>query len=185
MNKKTGKHLYIMKYTLLLLSILFIFSSLNSQTRTDVKIYGYVQPVSRGVSPQMDVDEAGNIKSAGTKPGTNYFIYIAGPASVRIYPIEMWVKGEKYSAKPTSVSNTPVQIADPSLPDGPNKITLVPKTTKKVMMLTPGNAITGKSLAIAMSKAQINELVVVYKMNGKFYYAALKKLNIIERANMQ
>ena len=175
-----------MRYILLLTAILFIISSGNAQTRNDVKTYGYIQPVGRGVSPSMDIDEAGSVKSTGLKPGSNYFIYIAGPATMRIYPIEMWLKGEKFSAKPTAVNNTPVLMADPSLPDGPNRITLVPKTSKKIFMLTPGNAnVTGKSLAIAKSKARTNELVVVYKMNGKLYYSALEKLNILERASMQ
>ena len=174
-----------MKQTLLILFLLFIFSISKAQTRTDVRIYGYIQPVSRGVSPETNIDEAGNLISKGIKPGSNYFIYITGP-STRIYPIEMWVKGEQYSAKAEAVNKTPVQMGDPAIPDGPNLITLVPKTSKKVMTLIPGNAVfPGKSLAIAKSKAKVNELVVVYKMNGKLYYALLEKLNIIERASMQ
>ncbi len=175
-----------MKQTLLLLAATLIFSITKAQTRKDVKIYGYIQPVSRGVAPETNIDEAGNLKSKGVKPGINYFIYITGPASTRIYPIEMWLRGEQYSAKPETVNKTPVQLADPALPNGPNLITLVPKTSKKVMMLIPGNAVTpGKSLAIAKSKAKTNELVVVYKMNGKLYYSLLENLNMIETATMQ
>jgi hypothetical protein len=175
-----------MKQSLLILALIFIFLISKAQTRSDVKIYGYIQPVSRGVAPDTNIDEAGNVKPKSVKPGSNYFIYITGPASTRIYPVEMWVKGKQYSAKSETVYKTPVQLADPAMPDGPNLITLVPKTTKKVMMLVPGNFVNqGKSLAIAKSKAKTNELVVVYKMNGKFHYALLEKLNIIERASMQ
>ncbi|MFN2439942.1 MAG: hypothetical protein ABR503_12135 [Chitinophagaceae bacterium] len=174
-----------MKY-LLLFSFVFIFSFVKAQTRTDVKIYGYIQPVSSGVSPPVAIDEEGNVSSRGIKRGSNYFIYLTGPASVRIYPIEMWVNGEPYSAKPETINKTPIEKADPSFPDGPKKITLVPKTTKKVMMLVPGTAsFTNKSLANAKSLAKTNELVVVYKMNGKLYYSLLKKLQTIERADMQ
>lgn len=174
-----------MKQTLLIVT-LFIFFISKAQTRTDVKIYGYIQAVSQGVSPETSIDEAGNLISKGVNPGINYFIYITGPATTRIYPIEMWVKGKQYSAKSEIVDKTPVQMADPALPNGPNLITLVPKTTKKVMLLIPGNTvIQGKSLAIAKSKAKANELVVVYKINGKLYYSMLEKLNIIERASMQ
>ncbi len=98
----------------------------------------------------------------------------------------MWLKGKRYSAKPEAVNKTPVQMGDPALRDSHNIITLVPKTTKKVMMLVPGNAvIQSKSLAIAKSKARTNELVIVYKMSGKLYYALLKELNVLERASMQ
>jgi len=175
-----------MKQTLSLLAFLFIFLMSDAQTRKDVKIYGYVQPVSRGVSPDTKTDEAGNLISKDLKPGSNYFVYITVPATTRIYPIEIWVKGKQYSLKSKIINITPVQMADPALPDGPHLITLVPKTTKKVMMLIPGNdVIPGKSLAIAKSKAQTNELVVVYKMNGKLYYSLLEKLDIIDRGTMQ
>ncbi len=175
-----------MKQTLLLLSLIFFFTTLKAQTRTDVKIYGYIQPVSRGVAPDTDIDEAGNLKTKGLKAGSNYFIYITGPASSRIYPIEMWIKGKQYSAKPEAVNKTPVQMADPALPNGPNFITLVPKTSKKVIRLISGSAVTpGKSLAIAKSKAKTNELVIVYKMSGKLYYAVLEKLAVLEAAIMQ
>jgi hypothetical protein len=175
-----------MKQTLFLLAATLIFSTTKAQTRKDVKIYGYIQPVSRGVAPETNTAEAGKLKSKGVKPGINYFIYITGPASTRIYPIEMWLRGEQYSALPETVNKTPVQLADPALPGGPNIITLVPKTTKKVMMLVPGIAvIQSKSLAIAKSKAKTNELVIVYKMSGKLYYAVLEKLAVLEAAIMQ
>ena len=175
-----------MKEILLLLGFIFIFSALKAQTRNDVKIYGYIQPVSRGAAPDINIDEAGNVAPKSYKQGSNYFIYISGPASTRLYPIEMWLKGKQYSAKPEAVNKTPVQMGDPALRDSHNIITLVPKTTKKVMMLVPGNTvIQSKSLAIAKSKARTNELVVVYKMSGKLYYALLKELNVLERASMQ
>ena len=175
-----------MKQILLLLILIFYFSISKAQTRNDVEIFGYIQPVSRGVSPETITDEAGNLKTKGLKAGSNYFIYFTGPASSRIYPIEMWIKGKQYSAKPEAVNKTPVQMADPALPNGPNFITLVPKTSKKVIRLISGSAVTpGKSLVIAKSKAKTNELVVVYKMNGKLYYSLLEKLNILEGATMQ
>jgi hypothetical protein len=175
-----------MKETLLLLAIIFNFYTLNAQTNKNVTIFGYVQPVSRGVSPDIQVDEAGNSKTRNVKAGRNYYIYIAGPASSRIYPIEMWLKGQQYSAKAEMINKTPVQMADPALPNGPGVITLVPKTSKKVIMLIPGNTnIAGKSLAIAKSKARDNELVIVYKMSGKLYYVVLEKLAVLEGATMQ
>lgn len=175
-----------MKKTLLLLVIALHFFISKAQTRNDVEIFGYIQPVTRGVSPETNIDETGNLKTKAAKQGSNYFIYITVPAASHVYPIEMWIKGEQYTSKPETINTTPIQIADPALPGGPNLITLVPKTTKKVIKLIPGKTgIPGKTIKTAKSKSKTNELVVVYKMKGNFYFSLLKKLILLESATMQ
>jgi hypothetical protein len=40
-------------------------------------------------------------------------------------------------------------------------------------------------MAAARAKAATNELVVVYKYAGKFYYAALKKIKVLDPVVLQ
>ncbi len=54
------------------------------------------------------------------------------------------------------------------------------------MMLIPVKTVVpGKTIATAKSKSKTNELVIVYKMNGKFYLSLLEKLKVLEAATMQ
>jgi hypothetical protein len=54
-----------------------------------------------------------------------------------------------------------------------------------VIQLIPVPAIDGKSNAKAASMANDNEVIVVYKLNGKFYYNKLEKLSELPSAARQ
>jgi hypothetical protein len=60
---------------------------------------------------------------------------------------------------------------------------MVPKTSGQVIQVTPISKSDGKRFPKARLKAATNELVVVYKLNGKFYSATLKKLTRLEPEN--
>jgi len=64
-------------------------------------------------------------------------------------------------------------------------ITLVAKTSNKVQRIIAFPIIEGKQFPNAKKKSITNDLVVVYKLNGKFYSATLKKLTRLEPRNFE
>ena len=113
-----------MKQSILLMLICALSFSAFSQT--GVKIYGFYREVLPGTVPK-GTDENGK---ALPRPEVNveYLVYISGPSGKRIYPVEIWIKGERYSASGTTESHSPVQTTG----DLGKVITLVPKTSGTV-----------------------------------------------------
>ncbi|HYK56201.1 MAG TPA: hypothetical protein VEV15_06950 [Flavisolibacter sp.] len=175
-----------MKYILFLCGCCFLFlTGLKAQTRTDVKLYAYARPVAGGVPPKISTQENNLQAYSSAKAKYNYLIYLEGPATTRIYPVEMWLYGEKKGLRTTIVTTTPVEIKTGELPPYSKTITLVPETSNTVYQLDLGMAVPGKEMAAARAKARTNEVVVVYKYAGKFYYAAEKKIKILEPVVLQ
>ena len=166
-----------MKRSILLMLICALNFSAFSQT--GVKIYGFYREVLPGTIPK-GTDENGK---ALPPPEVNveYLVYISGPSGKRIYPVEIWIKGERYSASVTTESHSPVQTTG----DLGKVITLVPKTSGTVQRIHTGKEVDGKNFPNAKTKAASNDLVIVYKMNGKFYSSALKHFKKIEPVNHQ
>jgi len=166
-----------MKRSILLLLISAL--SFNAFSQTGVKIYGFYRDVLPGTIPK-GTDENGK---ALPRPELNveYLLYISGPGKTRIYPVEVWIKGERFSASGTIEKQSPVQTTG----DLGKMITLVPKTSGTVQRIQPGNVADGKNFPNAKKKAATNDLVIVYKMNGKFYSTALAHLKKIEPVNHQ
>jgi hypothetical protein len=154
-------------------------AALHAQTKGTIKIYGYKQPVSGGMV-QRTISEDGASHEVPVKPRFNYRIYTAS-ASV-ITPTEVWIRGEAFSASQSPVE-TPVVYNSPNNPVTP-ATTLVPKTTKKVLQISPA-PLKDKGTTKARTLAKTNELVLVYKANGRMYYQALKKLEMLEPAFLQ
>lgn len=175
-----------MKYILLLSGCCcFLLPGLVAQSRTDVKLYAYARPVAGGVPPKISTQENNLQTYADAKAKYNYLIYLEGPAQPRIYPVEMWLHGEKKGVRTTLVTTTPVEIKTGDIPGYSKTITLVPKTANSVYQLDLGMSVPGKEMAAARAKARTNELVVVYKYAGKFYYAAEKKIKVLEPVVLQ
>jgi hypothetical protein len=160
------------------LAVLFA-AALHAQTKGSIKIYGYKQPVSGGMV-QRTISEDGASHEVPVKPRFNYRIYTA--SSSAITPVEIWIRGEAFSATQSPVE-TPVMYDSPNNPTAP-ATTLVPKTTKKVLQIVLA-PLQGKATTKAKTLAKTNELVLVYKANGRTYYQALKKLEMMEPAFLQ
>lgn len=154
---------------------LFTALSAAAQTKGNATLYGYVQYVSRGKAPEPD---AGGLKtSEGARK--NYVLYAA--SSSRIYPLEIWVEGVRYGVSVRTVQ-TPVEYGDEAGVGLPKEV-LVPKTAKTVIQLAPApgrapktTSATGKRLAGA------NEVVLIYKQNGKLVYSTQAKLKKLAAA---
>jgi hypothetical protein len=174
-----------MKYILFLSGCFLLLTGLKAQTRSDVKLYAYARPVAGGVPPKISTQENNLQTYSSAKAKYNYLIYLEGPANTRIYPVEMWLHGEKKGVRTTLVTTTPVEIKTGDIPNYSKTITLVPKTSNRVYQLDLGIPVPGKEMAAARAKASTNELVVVYKYAGKFYYAVQKKIKLLEPVVLQ
>jgi hypothetical protein len=149
------------------------------QTKGSARLYGYKQYVSGGKGPE--VKEGSTTKVSGGA-GKNYFLYTV--SSSRIYPSEIWIEGVRYGVNSKSITKTPVEISESGNIGAPAK-QLVPATKDKVVQLIPNPGSTAKSSGTkAGSLAKTNELVVVYKLNGKFYYNTLETLSDLDSAAM-
>lgn len=174
--KIKNDHLQIMKAVFFLCALLCLGLFASSQTKGNVKLYGYRQAVSQGKAPEIDENTKTRISEGA---GKNYYLYAL--SSSKIVPVEAWIEGRHYGLTAKIITNTPVEYGDENNIGSPKKV-LVPKTTQKVFQLTIMPPVEGKSTgknAKPLSKA--NEFVLVYKQNGKFYYTYLKSLAVLNR----
>jgi hypothetical protein len=176
-------HLMVMKHRMVLL-ILFFGITLFAEAQSTVKLYGYTQRSTPGIAGR-ERDENGQIKKPANNNLYSYFIYLTGPSKSRMYPAELWIRGERLGVKAETVLQTPVEITKDNVTTTSEKVTLVPKTTAKVLQLTGTRETPGKKFIKAKNLATTNELVVVYKLNGKFYYATLKKFTSLNSVALQ
>lgn len=163
---------------------LFMLFAANAQTRADVRIYAYVQPVTGGANPGEVLTEDGKVLPGQGEGRKNYYIYLTGPVGQRIYPFEVFINGQQYSTRSTAVT-APVELTIQTGETHPKKITAVPKTASSVYQVTPSPDMPSKTLDAARQKASDNEVVVSYRLAGKMYYAVLKKMAVLEAAAME
>ena len=164
-----------MRILILLLSLLAVISC-SAQTGK-AKLYAFSQPVIPGVNPG-GTTVSGEPETTTGNAGVNYFIYMS--SSQRVYPSEIWIKGEPYSVRLTRVNQTPV-VRDGI--GGP--ITLVPKTSNSVWLLTPAPPIESKLSQKGRSLSANNDVVVVYRENGRFVHSVVKQMKEIEAIPLQ
>ena len=170
-------HLKDMKqFYFLLIAINFSVFSF-AQTEGASKIYGYKQKLMPGM---VRVDANG--REVPRQPHYNYFIYLA--STNKVTPVEIWINGEAYSPIVNAVSSTPVEYTNPT--SGDNKaIELVPKTTRKVLQVGPSLNKMQKPTQKGKSLSKKNELVIIYKWNGRWFYKTLTQLNELDAVHMQ
>jgi hypothetical protein len=96
----------------------------------------------------------------------------------------MWIAGTLWAVKQETVGQTPVAITYEE-PDTPKEIILVPQTTDKVLQISPVENTWGKPSVSKPSLSEKNELVVVYRLQGKVYSKAVKKINVLRTAVLQ
>lgn len=177
-----------MKYKILILTFILLTTTYLLQAQSaSSKLYGFSQAVIPGAAAAKRVtDDAGNVVERRTEDiRMNYFIYLSTVAKTRVYPIEVWIKGNAFSARPETVASTPVQVLGNVVMGRTQKTTLVPKTTQKVTRLIPIPLAANKSSQKAKALAAENELVVVYKQGGKTFYKTLKSITELSPQALQ
>ncbi len=157
-----------------ILLILLCVISMDAFSQTGIKIFAYYQDQLPG-TVLKGLDESGKAISK-KESAPVYFIYVTGPASIKVYPMEAWIRGKHYMATADMVNKSPVEIRD----NLGKSIVLVPKLSGSVQKLNLVQLTDGKRFPIAKSKSLSNEVVVVYKMKGAFYSETVKKLVRLE-----
>ena len=157
----------------------------NAQQSKQVQLYAYEQQVIPGAQKAKDIDGDDNGNSANESGKKyNYFFYAVSASALRMYPVELWVKGKKYGVQFKTVSS-PVTFTDGHIPGNPKTSVLVPKTGNKVLQLIPTDVIAGKNYPTAERLATQNEIVFVFKQGGKFYYQTKPELLRLDAAVLQ
>jgi hypothetical protein len=172
--------------SLFAIAAFFIFiGCLQGQTRNDVKLYAYKQPVIGGAPQRTTITENGQpVENRDQLSRTNYLIYLEAPSSTRVIPVELWIEGENYGVSSTDVK-TPVETNTASLPGQEKANVLVQKTSNKVVQLNIRPLSVSKATAAAKAASQTNQVVLVYKIGSRFYHAVVKELTMIEPVVLQ
>jgi hypothetical protein len=163
---------------------LFAFHCISYAQASVVKLYGFKQPVVKGVPSTYETDEQGNKVEPKDKVYTNVFIFLTYPPHVIITPVEFWMDGLLYSIKQEPVQ-TPVEVIYENGLHEAEKITLVPQTADTAIRIILSEKLPFKTPAVKKSSADTNELVIVYKMNGKLFTQSLKKIKGLRMAAMK
>jgi hypothetical protein len=163
---------------------LIIFSVSCFPQTSAIKLYAFRQTIVRGISTTYQEDEQGNKIEAKREIKNNVFVYLAYPPNIFLYPVEIWMDGQQYSVKPEPVQ-TPVIITYDNGAFAPETIVLVPKSSDTVTQLILSGNLPAKNARIKKTLADTNDLVLVYKLNGKFYSQTLKKIKGLRTAFMQ
>ena len=167
-----------MKKYLLFFSLIIIGSGLYSQP--PIKVYGFEQESLPGTVAANVKDENGNpLKKAATKK--NYFIYLSLEQKYSITPQHVFINGKAFSAETSLVKRTPVEHVNNNIPGSPEKTTLVPKTTDKVIELKIADTLQVKKTAMLQTLTNKNDVVISYTWKKKKYFAVLNKLKRLDR----
>ena len=172
----------IIVFVILALLGISLYSIAQSST---IKVYAYQQAILGGSVPKGIITENGQQVNTPIRSSYNYYIYTI--SSSEIQPTEIWIKGQLFSVRSEIIKESPVIIETRRMPNKSDSITLVPKTPQKekVLLLTPLSYIEGRKFEKAKALAKNNQLVLVYKMNSKFYYKAVKKFTSLPPEAMQ
>lgn len=140
-------------------------------------IHAYSQQFTPGTIPTRDV-VGENADDFIKHPAviTNYLIYVEVDTAMQITPSAVWVGGKWDTVAAKNIIKTPF------ITEYPSKKTLVPATSKKVYEIILGDTLKQAIVPTAKVKKQMidHELIFAYWWNGKRYFAALKKLTVLE-----
>ena len=149
------------------------------------KAYVYTQSVSQGKSPHGQVEEGKS--ESKSLPGTgksNYLFYLLLHQKAVISPVVLWIRGQGFEVKMDAITKLPVRIPDTDASGKQVEIQLVPSTSKKVIMLTPGSQLNffAPPPARLQKLLDTNELVIEYRWNEETCYfpiSTIKKLKAV------
>jgi hypothetical protein len=166
-----------MKYALALLLICAQLTTLSQ--KDSLTLYAYEQKVIPGIAPARNIDEEGNVirQPAGTK--NQYYIYLTAPGDIAVYPVSLWIKGKLYGINvKDAASPVKCQAANDST------IILVPETKQRTFRLFPIPCTQGKEQKGA-ALAKQNEVVLVYKLKGRFHNLVREKIKRLDAVHLQ
>jgi len=165
-----------------ILSFVFtlLVGSCIGQSKGTAVLKAYHQPVAPGVNNGVIEEGGQEVKMPAERKGNDYIFLLSDS---RVYPVELWLDGTRYGVIAEPVSSpvrNPHYRADSGDPEF-----LIQAKGKKLTRLTASPAINGKEIMTQNTVTADNEIVVVYRAAGKFYYSALKKASLLDGAAME
>jgi hypothetical protein len=172
-----------MKVGCLLIS-LFVFSSTCFSQTGSVKLYAFKQLVASGVPSSYETDEQGKKVETTSKPSANFFIYLSYPPDLALSVAEVWMNGEIYKVKEEAV-DAPVEITYDNGISAPETIALIPQTADTVTRIVLLEKLASRIKGVKKSLAETNDVVLVYKINRKFYAQIVKRIKSLRIGVLQ
>jgi hypothetical protein len=167
------------KYLQAFFFIFLIKTGLFAQYSPVINKYAYSQITTPGTVP-AETDENGNKIKKKPEPAPKYYIYVTIAKKDAIKVTELWIKGKRYSVQTEEVLETPVEAINTDISDNPKKTIMVPKTSNKVLRITPLRMLAenkpGSYVKQLMSKS---ELVMTCTWKGKKYFTTVKKIIVL------
>lgn len=154
-----------------------------SQANKKVRIHAYEQQVLPGVR-RVTVDESGNQREVPQKKIVHYFIYLEAPASKKIDPKHIWIRGKLYSIK-VEKPKLPVVINNLSFP---NKAadTLIRQTPDPVIQLVPSTPADAFAATNSVKRKMKKNAIVLHTIeNGKDCYYYLEGIKTLDPMALQ
>jgi len=169
-----------MKKNLLFFIVFIIGSNLYSQP--PVKIIAFEQESLPGAKPAGVTDENGNrVKKAAAKK--NYFIFLSFKKTYNITPAQVFIRGKAFAIRSKTLKKTPVEYANNTVVNNPEKITLVPFTNDKVLGVDIAEISRQEKKPNSIQKlVDKNDVVISYVWNKKTYFVSLQKIKRLEPA---
>jgi hypothetical protein len=165
-----------------LLIFIFLAAGITLYGQPAVRIFAFAQESSPGTIPAGVKDENGDpVKKAAAKE--IYFVFLSFRKTHVIKPVQLFIKSQAYMIQATKIRKTPVEYADNSIPNKPEKDILIAKTSNKVIELSVGEkAVPKKKSSYVQKLTKSIDVVVSFFWNKKKYFIALKKIKKLKPA---
>lgn len=136
------------------------------------KLHSYKQQSLPGVRPEANEEPARNY---------NYYFFVEIGKSFSIRLVDLWIDGKKYSFEKDTIRTTPYYKIIQTGAILPDTISLVSRTSNKVIMFYPTGLLEDdrKRTLYIENLIRNNEMVISYIYKGKKYYVAKKKMTIL------
>jgi len=153
---------------------------LNLFSQPPIKVFAFEQENLPGAKPAGIKDENGNlIKKAAAKK--NYFIFLSFKNTYSVSPVQIFIRDKSFNIQTTITRTTPVEYTNNNIPNKPEKITLVPQTSNKVLELKVNELpVQDKKTEAVQKLADKNDVVIAYLWKKKKYFITVKKLKKLE-----
>jgi hypothetical protein len=174
-----------MKKFILLGCLFCSYAIMSAQSYKGVKMYGYTQSSTSGISPNVVISEDGTQVESKSKSANTPLIYLVYPSNINLQPVAIYINGIRYSLKAEKVDETPVLFEGALQPNTGKTMVLVPKTNNLVFFLHPEESNHKSISTTAKSLMKHNEVILVYLVNKKKYYSTLKNIIKLTSVPMQ
>lgn len=145
-----------------------------------IKVFAFEQENVPGTKHTRVTDENGKPvgKAAAQK---NYFIFLSFRKTYSITPVQVFIRGKAFSIRSTANKKTPVEYVSTTVPNNPEKTTLVPLTANKVLEIKVKDAIKPeKKNSYLQHLTGKNDVVIAYLWHKKKYFATLQEIKRLE-----